>query len=565
MSIEKISTIMSRDVLTLEPTKTLRSAIEKMSLKNISCVVVLKNKKAVGILTERDIIRFIGIDIDFEKTELISIMRSPVISVSKEIDIAEAAHLMVIKGVRRLVVVNSKHKIVGIVTQTDIIRNLSIESFISSKNVEHVMIRKIISVKKKDPLSKAIELMISHNISCMLVMEDKKPIGLISEHDITKAIAESSMSDSIEEIMTYPVLTAHRGTNLFDATRLMDEKKLRCLVVVSPRGNALGIVTKSDIIRNLRTDYMELLKRMLEEKSRALVESEVKYRTLVEQSLEGIMIVQDNIIKFINPKLLIILNYKEQDMVGKDILRFFYPDDRELLSENIEKIHREKEAGAPLEIRMIHKNDEIIYMDVLSTLIQYEGTPAVLITLRDITERKKTEAELKRLVITDDLSGLYNQRYFYIEISKEVERAKRHERALSLLLIDIDKFKDFNDKYGHWEGDYVLKKIGEILQKNVRDIDMAFRYGGEEFAVILPDAHSKEAVKVAERIRKAVGKTVFYPFTLEGQPDITSRTVSVGVTEFHVEDTIKSFLKRVDNAMYTAKTRGRNAVVHLRE
>jgi PleD family two-component response regulator len=111
---------------------------------------------------------------------------------------------------------------------------------------------------------------------------------------------------------------------------------------------------------------------------------------------------------------------------------------------------------------MIHKNEEIMYMEVLSTLIQYEGNPAILITLRDITERKKTEAELKRLVITDDLSGLYNQRYFYIEISKEIERAKRHERALALLLIDIDKFKEFNDKYGHWEGDYVLKKIGEI-------------------------------------------------------------------------------------------------------
>jgi diguanylate cyclase (GGDEF)-like protein/PAS domain S-box-containing protein len=526
---------MSRDVLTLEPTEILRSAIEKMTSKNISCVVVLKNKKAVGILTERDIIRFIGVDLDFEKTELQSIMRSPVISVSEEIDIAEAANLMVIKGVRRLVVVDSKHKIIGIVTQTDIIKNLNIESFISSKKLEHVMKRKIISVKKKDTLNKAIELMVKHNISCMIVMEDKKPIGLISERDITKAIAESRISNSVEEIMMCPVLTAHRDMNLFDATRLMDEQKLRCLVVVSPKGNALGIVTKSDIIRNLRTDYLELLKRMLEEKSRALVESEVKYRTLVEQSLEGILIVQDNIIKFINPKLLIILNYKEQEFVGKDILRFFYPDDRELLSENIKKIYRKKEVEGPLEIRMIHKNEEIMYMEVLSTLIQYEGNPAILITLRDITERKKTEAELKRLVITDDLSGLYNQRYFYIEISKEIERAKRHERALALLLIDIDKFKDFNDKYGHWEGDYVLKKIGEILLKNVRDIDMSFRYGGEEFAVILPDTHSKLAIKVAERIRKAVGKTVFYPFTLDGQPDVTSRT------------------------------RGRNAIVYLRE
>jgi diguanylate cyclase (GGDEF)-like protein/PAS domain S-box-containing protein len=399
----------------------------------------------------------------------------------------------------------------------------------------------------------------------MIVMEDKKPIGLISERDITKAIAEGGISDSVTEIMTCPVLTGQRNMNLFDASRLLDEREMRCLVVISPKGTALGVVTKSDIIRNLRTDYIELLKRMLEEKSRALIESEVKYRTLVEQSLEGILIVQDKVIKFINPKLLVTLNYKEHEIIDKDVLRFFYPDDRELLSDNIKTVHADRGPGSPLEIRMIHKNHEIIYMEGLSTLIQYEGTPAVLITLRDITERKKTEAELKRLVITDDLSGLYNQRYFYIEIAKEIERAKRHERALALLLIDIDQFKEFNDKYGHWEGDYVLKKIGELLLKNVRDIDMAFRYGGEEFAVILPDTHSEEAITVAERIRKAVGKTVFYPFTLDGQPDVTSKTVSIGVTEFHAEDTIKSFLKRVDNAMYTAKTRGRNTVVHLGE
>ena len=565
MSLEKVSTIMSRDVLTLDPAELLRSAIEKMNFNNVSCIVMLKNKKAAGILTERDIIRFIGLGIDFQKTDLLSIMRKPVISVFEKTDISEAAHLMVINGVRRLVVVDSKQKIIGIITQTDIIRNLSIESFISSKNVEHVMVRQIISIRRKDPLRKAIELMSANNISCMLVMEDKKPIGLISEHDITKAIAENSMSNSVEEIMTCPVLTAPKGLNLFDATRRMDEKGMRCLVVVSPKGNALGIVTKSDIIRNLRTDYIDLLKRMLEEKSRALIESEVKYRTLVEQSLEGIMIAQDNIIKFINPKLLSILSYKEQEIVGKDILRFLYPDDREMLSGNIKKLYKDKDTGFPLELRMIHKNEELLYMEVLTTLIQYEGRPAVLITLRDISERKKTEAELKRLVITDDLTGLFNQRYFYIETAKEIERAKRHQRPLSILLIDIDLFKEFNDSYGHWEGDFVLKKVGEIIMKSIREIDFAFRYGGEEFAVILPETTHKDATAVAERIRKAVAETVFYPFTLDGKPDVTSRTVSIGVTEFRMEDTIKSFLKRVDNAMYTAKHKGRNTVIYLLE
>src|SRR4030066_9306 len=463
MDLGKISSIMSRDVITLEPKEILMSAVEKMNFNNVSCVVIVEDKKPTGILTERDIIQIIGHNINLNVTRLVSVMKSPVIAISEEIDIPEAANLMVINGLRRLVVVDGEHNIIGIVTQTDIIKNLSIDSFMSFKKVEQIMKRKIISLGRKDTVSEAVELMIKNRISCVLVIEDDKPVGIITERDITKSIAE---------------------------------------------------------------------KNMLKEKSRALMESEIKYRTLVERSLEGIMIIQEGLIKFVNPTLLKILSYEEKEMLGRDILRFLYPDERQLLLENLNKLGNSDHVESALELRIMHKNGEGNYMEMLSTQIQYEGKPAVLATFRDITERKKTEAELKRLEITDDLAELFNQRYFYIQLVKEIERAKRHNRPLSMLLIDIDIFKDFNDRYGHWEGDYVLKKIGEILMKNVREIDMAFRFGGGEFAVLLPDTKHEDAIIVAERIRKSVAQTVFYPFTLNGQPDVVSKTVSIGVTEF---------------------------------
>ena len=126
--------------------------------------------------------------------------------------------------------------------------------------------------------------------------------------------------------------------NLYDATVLMDKNTVRSITVVDTKGDVIGIITKSDIIKNLRADYIEILKNMLREKSRALIESEFKYRTLVEQSLEGILIIQDGIIHFANPTLLRILNYDESEIVGKDILKFLYPDDRNLLTENICKL-----------------------------------------------------------------------------------------------------------------------------------------------------------------------------------------------------------------------------------
>jgi diguanylate cyclase (GGDEF)-like protein/PAS domain S-box-containing protein len=554
---------MSKDVISLEPEEFLRSAIKKMSSNNVSCVVVIQDKKPLGILTQRDIIYLMGINIDFNAINLQTVMRSPVIAVSEETEIPEAANLMVINSLRRLVVVDGEHRVIGIVTQTDIIKNLSIDSFISFKKAEQIMNRNIISVDEKDMLSNAVSLMAKNRISCILVMKGKKPIGIITERDITKAIAEDTISNGVLEIMKSPMLTTHKDLNLFDATRLMDENKARSLTVVDHHGIAIGIITKSDIIKNLRADYITVLKNMLREKSKALIESELKYRTLVEQSLEGILIVQNGLIKFANPTLLKNLNYVESEMVGKDILRFLYPDDRDMLTENLRKLSEHQLIDSSLELRMAHKNEEGIYMEVLLTQIQYEDDPAILVTLRNITERKKAEAELKRLVITDDLTGLFNQRYFYTQITKESERAKRHNRPLSLILIDIDLFKDFNDTYGHWEGDFVLKKIGEIILKNVRDIDMPFRYGGEEFTVILPDTNHEDAIIVAERIRKAIAQNVFYPFTLDGWPDVVSKTVSIGITEFREQDDMKSFVKRADNALYQAKNRGRNMLVHL--
>ena len=549
---------MSRDVISLRPDESLKSAIKKMYSHNVSCIVVIYEGKPAGILTERDIINLQVNNIDFDSVLLQAVMKSPVLAVSEETEIPEAANLMVINGLRRLVVVDEERRVIGIVTQTDIVKNLSMDSFVTYKNAEQIMNRKLISVGESDLLSKAVSLMAANRISCILVITDNKPVGIITEHDITRSLAEGSVVNNIRDVMKSPVVQAQKDINLYDAAKLMDERNVRSLTIVDYNGDAIGILTKSDIIKNMRADYIAVLKKMLKDKSKALVESELKYRTLVEQALEGIMIVQDGLVQFINPTLLKILNYYEKDMIGQDVLRFFYPDSRELFSENLKKIVSCKSIESPLELKMVSNNEHGIYMDVLLTLIQYEDKPAVLVTLRDITERKKAEAELQRLVITDDLTGLFNQRYFYDVITKEIERAKRHNRPLSMLLLDIDFFKDFNDKYGHWEGDFVLKTIGSIILSSVRDIDMAFRYGGEEFSVILPETRAPDAILVAERIRRTVATTEFYPYTLDGHPEIVTKTVSIGITEFHPHDDMKSFVIRTDNAMYQAKKNGRN-------
>jgi two-component system, cell cycle response regulator len=172
-------------------------------------------------------------------------------------------------------------------------------------------------------------------------------------------------------------------------------------------------------------------------------------------------------------------------------------------------------------------------------------------------ERVQMLDKLKRLSITDGLTKLYNSRYFYNQIKSEIERTTRYQRPLSLLLLDIDQFKDYNDNYGHLEGDKVLLRLGQVIKSCLRKMDTAYRYGGEEFTVILPETEGDEAATVAERIRSAVELEKFYPEKEKGAQTIS---ISVGVTEYQNNEEESILVQRADKAMYLSKKAGRNRV-----
>jgi diguanylate cyclase len=154
---------------------------------------------------------------------------------------------------------------------------------------------------------------------------------------------------------------------------------------------------------------------------------------------------------------------------------------------------------------------------------------------------------------TDALAGVANRRAFDEQLARRYAAWQRQGIPLSLLIIDIDRFKEFNDTHGHQAGDEILRGIGRVLATNVRDMDFAARYGGEEFAFILPYTHLDDAKSAAERIRTAIAKEVI---SLEGKP--LQVTASVGIAELQPGDTVASLLHRADLALYAAKSNGRN-------
>ena len=161
------------------------------------------------------------------------------------------------------------------------------------------------------------------------------------------------------------------------------------------------------------------------------------------------------------------------------------------------------------------------------------------------------------MAVTDPLTGLHNRRYLDSHLQTLFERAMSRRRPLSLMITDIDRFKSVNDAFGHDGGDEVLREFARRLRKNVRGIDLACRFGGEEFVVVMPDTDAAVAETVAERVRAEIADK---PFVIGGQS--VSITVSVGVSSLKGgPDTAADLLKRADVALYEAKTSGRNKVV----
>ena len=162
------------------------------------------------------------------------------------------------------------------------------------------------------------------------------------------------------------------------------------------------------------------------------------------------------------------------------------------------------------------------------------------------------------LAVTDELTGLYNRRYFDRHLSLMIEKAREQDRDMAVMLIDMDFFKSVNDNHGHDVGDAVLREFAERLKRNIRGVDLACRFGGEEFVVLMPDTDYRQAQGVAERVRLAVAERGFDT----SEPRALTVTCSVGVAlNEHATDTPELILKRADVALYRAKREGRNRVV----
>lgn len=245
------------------------------------------------------------------------------------------------------------------------------------------------------------------------------------------------------------------------------------------------------------------------------------------------------------------------DMVHKD---FIHPDDREGDTPYVKKMYEGKINSFRSTKRYIHKEGHIVWAEATVSMVRdEEGRPKYYITqIQDITLAKKVEEELRQsrdqaeiLAYTDHLTGCLNRRAFILRLQDELERVKRTERQMAMILVDIDLFKRVNDQFGHLAGDYVLRQFSECVKQNVRTYDFIGRYGGEEFIICLPESDAEHALVVAERMRKNIEE-----LEIEYMGSKITVTGSFGVAcyEHDSTDNMDQLISKADKAMYIAKS-----------
>jgi diguanylate cyclase (GGDEF)-like protein/PAS domain S-box-containing protein len=256
-------------------------------------------------------------------------------------------------------------------------------------------------------------------------------------------------------------------------------------------------------------------------------------------------------LKQINDAWKTILGWKYEDLERKSMIDLLHPEDKKQYTRTEQQAIQDGNINA-LDVRVCAKDGGYkwvswrIYFHTRKELFYASG--------RDIQKRVEMEEEIRKISITDELTGIYNRLKFNEEIEKELSKARRYAAPCSLILFDIDHFKTINDTYGHNSGDDVLRTLALVVQAQLRETDLFCRWGGEELVIICPHTSDKEAYLLAERIREKVESFQF--------KTVGHITISAGAGEYLPNsDTAESLLKRIDTALYKAKEQGRNQVV----
>jgi diguanylate cyclase (GGDEF)-like protein/PAS domain S-box-containing protein len=276
-----------------------------------------------------------------------------------------------------------------------------------------------------------------------------------------------------------------------------------------------------------------------------------QFRTAFDDALVGIALVApDGSWLRVNDALCDIVGYPREQLYAMTFQDITHPEDLDTDLAQLQDTLAGTRAGYQMEKRYLRPNGQVVWALLSVSLVRdAAGAPLHFISqVQDISERKRLEAELSRLATRDDLTGLYNRRFFEREVAQSLRLLRRHGGQASVLFVDLDRFKEVNDTLGHQCGDDLLKHVADVLTGRLRESDVIARLGGDEFAVLLPMTSADGAATIVAALDQ---EFIERPALLEGQA-VTARA-SIGVAALDAELDVDGVLRRADQAMYAVK------------
>ncbi|HEY5513928.1 MAG TPA: diguanylate cyclase [Geomonas sp.] len=356
--------------------------------------------------------------------------------------------------------------------------------------------------------------------------------------------------------------------------RLASLEKVPPVIMLTGNGNekvaveAMKLGAADYLVKDVEMGYLELLpmvieqvrqrERLLGERAEMLNEvreSEERYRKLVELSPDGITVHRDGRFEFVNPAGAEILGAEScRELVGRQVLDFVHPDYHQVFSERLVLLEETSVELPWLEEKFLRCDGCEVDVEVTALPFAFNGKAAFQTIFRDITERKASERRLERMANYDALTALPNRSFFFDRLNQLILQAKRDQTSFALLFIDLDRFKEANDRLGHYFGDLLLKEVAQRLSSCLRQSDTVARMGGDEFVVILSRISDRaDVAAMAQRISDVIGR----PFTIQDRE--CSLGASIGISLFPEDgETRELQLVKADTAMYRVKKFGRN-------
>ena len=345
--------------------------------------------------------------------------------------------------------------------------------------------------------------------------------------------------DSEEELLSPTQQVLEKGIRLESPTGLILRSRDDEDHFIS--GTASTILSDNKEIQGVVIAFRDITREYLQEK-------EIDSFLNVNLDMLSVSDLQANFYK-VNDKFEEVLGYSSEELIGQNYLSFIHPDDLASTHVALKKLETNKKVSEFVN-RYRCKDGTYKYIEWQS---QLSAANYIYSSARDVTEKKKQEEKLTHLSYHDQLTGLHNRQFLQSIIDDEMKRSDTYQQKFTMAILDLDRFKNVNDSWGHPVGDELLKVTAERILKNIRNADLLFRFGGEEFLILMPATSLENAELLLENIRRAV-ENINHPIT-------GVQTISIGAAEKLVDETFNDWYKRTDQALYQAKDEGRNRLV----